>query len=227
MGAFFAAFPDRPGKFLGEIGAYIAAPGRNLADGGHQLLVGALFIDVAGRAGFQRAHAKFVFGMHAEHDDGELGLVTLDLLERFDPVLVRQRNVEQDEVISVLAQQPDGLCAGTGFGGHFYVRGFRNDLTQAVAHNCVVVDDKQTDHGLVARVEMVFALIPGAGARNQRRGKAFWLADRRVPACRPRMLPIYLWYRLGSRHVRACRGCRKSRSCACRACRCRAHRRSP
>src|SRR5579864_4057262 len=65
-------------------------------DGGDEVEIHGVFENVAAGAGFERLADERVFGMHAEHEDGDVGKFGMDAAGGFDAVDLREGAIHND-----------------------------------------------------------------------------------------------------------------------------------
>ena len=75
---------------------------------------------------------------------GTLGFQRPDVLDEFQPVFVRQGNVQQDQVQLELHDGVEGLAGVVGLGADLEVRLVGDQLRQPGAHHGMVIHD---EHG--------------------------------------------------------------------------------
>ena len=94
--------------------ADVHAAGRDLAQRAEQRLGGAVLVEVALRAGLQRARGVLLLPVHGEHQDPQLRLLELEALDEVDAREPRHRHVEHGDVVVVGADERERLVAARG-----------------------------------------------------------------------------------------------------------------
>src|SRR6266403_663849 len=86
----------------------------NFLDGSDEVEIHRVFQDVAAGAGFERLADERVFGMHAEHEDGDVGKFGENAAGGFDAVDLRKGAIHNDDGGVELLGELNGLEAVAG-----------------------------------------------------------------------------------------------------------------
>ena len=127
-------------------------PGKDLADGLDQLVVGAVLEQVAHGPGLEHPGHEALVGVHGQGDDPAAQLLADDMARGVHAVQVVHGDVHDDDVGAQLLGQADGFAAVLGLGDHLQALFLLQQGAQAVAHDLVVVgDDDLHAHGFSFR----------------------------------------------------------------------------
>src|SRR5437588_626119 len=77
----------------------------------HQLLGGAVLVEVAGGGGLERARRVLAFAVHGEHQQAKLRLLGLQPLDEIDAGEPGHRHVEHRDVVVVASHELQRLVA--------------------------------------------------------------------------------------------------------------------
>jgi hypothetical protein len=105
--------------------------------------------------------SRSALGETRQNEDRQVGRARLDRGERVDAALVGHRQVHDEDVDVALADDVDRLAAVRRLGDDLKVDLVGEVLAQPGANDGVVVDDGDSDHGVVTRG--VFGLGIGIG----------------------------------------------------------------
>jgi hypothetical protein len=70
----------------------------------------------------------------------------LDLLEHLKPVAAAKRDIEQNEVPSFVTDERERLGGRAGLAKGHGAAGFVEDPANAIANDCVIIDDEDAPH---------------------------------------------------------------------------------
>src|SRR5512135_2613782 len=146
---------DGNGELLGHCGTDVLLAGRDLTDGLHEEVRRHLLGQITGGTGLQCAYRVVLFRVHGEDEHRQPRKLLLDQLEGIDAVAVRHRNIHQHHVPGTVAHHLHHLDTVGCLTGYHQVVGIGQDQLQPLAHDGVVVDDKNADrcgHGTTLAV---------------------------------------------------------------------------
>src|SRR2546425_294342 len=142
---------------LGQRGADILAAAHHLADGGSQLLPGALLVHVAGTARLQHPPRVQLLRMHAQDQHRALRELAFDLAQQLQPAAARHRVIQDRHVPFELARELHGFIAVLRLAHHQHVGLAGQHLRQAVSHHRVIVRNqdlhRETSHSTSSAAE--------------------------------------------------------------------------
>ena len=111
-----------------------------------QLPGGGALGEIAHGPGLHGPHHELLLGVHGQDQDGELGIVDLELAEDLQAVHARHGDVDHRHVRGFLYGQLNGFPAIGGFGHHLHVAAVFHDMPQAGPDNVVIVRQEHLDH---------------------------------------------------------------------------------
>ena len=132
-------------------------------DSGDEVEVHGVFKDVAAGTGFKRLADERVFGMHAEHEDRDIGRFCEDAARGFDAVDLGKRTVHDDYVGMELFGELNGFEAVAGFAHDLERRLVFEDPAEAAADKSVVVDEEDCQFIRHVVSSLVRSLLNGMG----------------------------------------------------------------
>ena len=135
-----SAEPGLEGAVLGHELLFL----ERLLDDVHDLFVPEGLGQVVKRALAHRGDRAFHGGVRGHHDDGHLGMPRLHLREDLEAGPVREHEIEEQEVDGLLRETLEPLGCGRGFARH--ESGLREDGSQHVADDWLVVEDQDGGH---------------------------------------------------------------------------------
>ncbi len=98
-------------KLFRQHGTHIPASGEYFADSFDQLIRRTLLFEVAGRTSLKDPPAVLLFGMHAQHQNGELGSYPFEFAEDLKAASSRHREVEKQEVPFLVPDARENLLS--------------------------------------------------------------------------------------------------------------------
>jgi len=114
----------------------------NFLDGSDEVEIHRVFQDVAAGTGFERLADERVFGMHAQHEDGDVGKFGENAAGSFDAVDLRKGAIHDDDGGVELLGELNGLEAVTGFAYDVERRFVFEDAAKTAADEGVVVNEE-------------------------------------------------------------------------------------
>ena len=125
------------------------------ADGPQQILWRRILEQVAQRAGFDGGKEFVVRGKAGKHQNTRAGPLGCDAKRRFDTVQDRHQQVHQNHIGLGFGSGRDGFVPISRFPHNLEAAGFREQGTNALAHNRVVVHNQHSNHKFTSTVSRV------------------------------------------------------------------------